>query len=226
MFKKLFDFLIVTVVEDGSKSYYPTSAGNIALFVVIALLFIAMAVFSGSGKKVKTKQMVFAAMAMTLAFVTSIFKLPSLPQGGSISLFRMLFICLIGYMYGTKVGVLTGIAYGFLDLVLNPYVVGPFQMLLDYPMAFGCLGLAGVFSKSKYGLLKGYILGVAGRYICHVLSGIIYFGYYAGSHNVILYSLAYNASYIVPEALVAIVLICIPVVRNALSEVKRMAVTD
>ncbi|MDF2484018.1 MAG: putative rane protein [Herbinix sp.] len=220
MFKKIFDLLVVTDVEAGS--YYPTVAGNIALFVVIALLFLAMFVFSGSGKKkVNAKQLAFSAVAVALSVVTSMFAVFSLPFGGSITLFRMFFICLIGYFYGTRAGILTGIACGFLDLILKPYVVHPVQLLIDYPLAFGCLGLSGVFAKSKLGLIKGYILGVAGRYICHVLSGVIFFAMYAGGKNPMIYSLGYNATYIVPEAVVTLILLMLPPVIAAINMVKR-----
>jgi thiamine transporter len=225
MFQKLFDFFVVTINDSGDMSYYPTTAGNIALFVTIMLIFIAMLVISGSGKKkVNAKQLAFSAVAMTLAVVTSIYTLVELPFGGSITLFRMFFLCLIGYLYGPKVGILTGIAYGFLDLILKPYVVHPVQLLLDYPIAFGCLGLSGLFSKSKYGIIKGYILGVFGRYLCHVITGVIFFYMYAGTQNPLVYSLGYNATYIVPEAIVTILLLLIPPVQNALKEVKRMTV--
>lgn len=225
MFQKIFDFLVSTVNDEGSISYYPTTAGNITLFVVIALIFLLMLVVSGSGKKkMKAQQLAFAAVAMTLAVVTSLYPIANLPFGGSITLFRMFFICLIGYLYGPKVGVLTGVAYGFLDLILGPYVVHPVQLLLDYPLAFGSLGLAGVFYKSKYGIIKGYALGVAGRFLCHFLSGIIFFASYAPENqNVLLYSLGYNATYIVPEALVTILILSVPAVQNALRLVKRMA---
>ena len=224
MLKNVFDFFIVKISDEWGVSYAPTTAGNIAVFLLIVLLFLAMASFSGRNKKLKVKQLVFAAMAMTLAVVTSFIKLPSLPQGGSITLFRMFFIALIGYLYGARIGVLTGIAYGFLDLILGPYVVGPVQLLIDYPIAFGSLGLAGVFSNSKYGIIKGYILGVFGRYICHVISGIIYFGSNAGAgSSTVIYSLGYNASYIVPEAIATIVILSVPQIRKALTQVKKMA---
>jgi thiamine transporter len=103
-------------------------------------------------------------------------------------------------------------------------VVHPVQLFLDYPIAFGCLGLSGVFSKSKYGIIKGYLLGVFGRYVCHILTGVIFFYMYAGEQTPLIYSIIYNGSYIVPEAAVTIIILCIPVVRNALGEVKRMAV--
>lgn len=227
MFQKLFNFFVITNNDDGAISYYPSLAGNIGLFVCIAvLLIIALAINGNSKKRFNVKQLAFSALAMTLAVVTSMYIIIEFPFGGSITLFRMLFICLIGYLYGTKAGILTGVAYGFLDLVLKPYVISPVQLLLDYPVAFGCLGFSGVFSKSKYGLLKGYLLGVAGRYFCHVLTGVLFFSEYAGSQNPIIYSLGYNASYIVPEAIATVILIVIPVVQKGMQEVKRMAVQE
>ena len=220
MFKKLYDFFIATDVEGG---FYPTTAGNIALLIIIILLLVTVLAIGGSKKKLSARQLAFSAVAMTLAVITSIFTVYELPFGGSITLFRMFFICLIGYLYGTKVGIITGAAYGILDFILKPYAITLIQPLLDYPIAFGCLGLAGVFSKSKYGIIKGYIIGVAGRYICHVLTGIIYFHEYAGGKNVLFYSLTYNGSYIVPEAILTLLILMIPSVRQALGVVKKMA---
>lgn len=229
MFQKVLEFLTTKEVYSEVEVYYkPTLAGNIALFLIIVVLFIAMAAFTGSKKKIQVKQLAFSAMAVTLAVVTSTFmKFAQLPYGGSITFFSMLFICIIGYLYGTKAGIITGIAYGFLNLILGPTILHPIQLLLDYPIAFGCLGLAGVFSKSKFGLLKGYILGVFGRYICHVLTGYIFFSMYApeGMHPMI-YSMGYNATYIVPEAIATILILLIPAVQNGLKEVKRMAVEN
>lgn len=220
MFQSIFNFLVVTDAESGS--YYPTTAGNIALFVVVALLFLAMFAYGGSGKKkVNAKQLAFSAVAVALSVIASMFTVFNLPFGGSITLFRMFFICYIGYLYGTRSGILTGIACGFLDLILKPYVVHPVQLLIDYPLAFGCLGLSGALMKSKFGLVKGYVLGVAGRYLCHVLSGVIFFGMYAGTQNPIIYSIIYNATYIVPEAVVTIILVALPPVQGALNVIKR-----
>lgn len=221
MFHKLFDLLVFINPEDGS--YQPTLAGNLLLLAVIILLFVVMLVLGGRRSRLRPKQLAFSAVAMTLAVVTSIYTVYELPFGGSITLFRMLFICLIGYLYGTKVGIMTGMAYGLLDFVLKPYAVTLIQPILDYPVAFGCLGLAGLFSNSRYGIIKGYALGVAGRYICHVLTGIIFFSEYAGDQNTVIYSLIYNASYIVPEAILTILILFIPAVRQGLAEVRRMA---
>lgn len=229
----MFDFFIKTIVEDGSTTYYPTVAGNIALFVFILLILILATAVSGSllgskqPRKMQTKQLVFSALAMALAVVTGLYTVVKLPYGGSITFFRMFFICFIGYLYGPKVGIVTGIAYGLLDMVISPYIVHPIQLLLDYPLAFGSLGLAGFFANKKGGLIKGYILGVFGRYICHLLSGIIFFYMFApeGS-NVVLYSIGYNATYILPEMVATLVILLIPSVQKGLSHVKKMSYDD
>jgi thiamine transporter len=227
MFQKLFDFFVLTVNDDGYISYAPTTAGNIALFLLILLLFIGMAAFSGYKRKTRIKQLAFSAMAVTLAVVTSLYPLFRLPFGGSVTLFSLFFICFIGYLYGTKAGIITGISYGFINLIINPYVIHPIQLLLDYPIAFAALGLAGIFAKSKYGIIKGYLIGVFGRYIAAVLSGYIFFGSYAWKGwNPLPYSFVYNIGYLGPEVAITLILLAIPPVRNALNQVKRMAVEE
>ncbi|NLP34483.1 MAG: energy-coupled thiamine transporter ThiT [Clostridiales bacterium] len=223
MFQKVFDFFIYTDTSYEPYSYYPTTAGNIALIVIILILLVAMLAISGTSKKMQAKQLAFSALAMTLAVVTSLYTVVEFPFGGSITLFRMFFICLIGFLYGTRAGIITGVAYGLLDFILGPYVIHPVQLLLDYPVAFGFLGLAGLFNKSKHGMIKGYLLGVFGRYLCHVVTGVIFFSEYAGEQNPFIYSVIYNASYIVPEAITTVLILLIPAVRSGLSEVKKMA---
>ena len=78
-------------------------------------------------------------------------KLFHLPMGGSITLFSMLFIVLIGYWYGPEVGIMTSVAYGLLQFVIDPVFYSIPQLLVDYPLAFGALGLSGFFHDSKHG---------------------------------------------------------------------------
>lgn len=161
---------------------------------------------------------------MALAIVTSEIKFARLPMGGSITLFSMLFLVLIGYWYGAKAGLLTGFAYGLLQFILDPVFYSPIQLLVDYPLAFGALGLSGFFSGKKHGLLLGYIAGVVGRYFFAVLSGVVFFASYAPDGTpAIIYSLSYNATYIVPEAVVTLILLAIPAVGKAMQRVKIMA---
>ena len=221
MYLGIMNFFATGNADDG----YTLKAPSYILFVALVLALLAIVFLSKKeSKKIQTKQLVFASVAMALAVVTSFIKFVNLPYGGSATLFSMFFICLIGYLYGTKIGLLTGVAYGFLQLIIDPSVYHPVQLLLDYPVAFGCLGLAGVFSKSRNGLIKGYLLGVIGRYIVHAISGYIFFiQWFPAETDPIVYTITYNASYIVPEALVTIIILLIPAFANGLKEVKRMA---
>lgn len=177
---------------------------------------------------VSRKQLVFSALAIALSMVTSYLKILEMPMGGSITLFSMLFISLIGYWYGLKVGLVTGIAYGILQLIIDPYVISIPQMLTDYPLAFGALGLSGIFSNAKHGLIKGYIASVLGRYFFSFLSGLIFFAEYAEGSGMSapIYSLAYNGGYLISEAVITIVLILLPPVAKALDQVKKIALEE
>ena len=204
-----------------------TTAGIITVVVLIVAL-IAIALFIRSRKEYKplsTKQLVFSAAAMALSIVTSMIKFFDLPMGGSITLFSMLFIVLIGYWYGPTVGIMTAVAYGLLQFVIEPVFYSVPQMIVDYPLAFGALGLSGFFQNSKHGLIKGYILGVLGRYVFAFLSGLLFFAAYAEGSGMSapVYSLAYNGFYLIPEAIVTLIIIAIPAVDKALKHVKKMA---
>lgn len=211
--------------------YQPTVLGYVTL-VIVGLLCIALAVAivkrSGKGgKQITTRQLIFSAMAMALAMVTSMIKLFDAPMGGSVTLCSMLFITLIGYWYGPRVGILTGVAYGILQLVIDPYILSLPQMFVDYPLAFGALGMSGFFSNSKDGLQKGYLLGIFGRWVFAFLSGYIFFAYYAwDGWNPAAYSAVYNLSYIAIEGAITLVLISLPPVKNALLAVKKQALGE
>lgn len=181
-----------------------------------------------SKNKITVKQLVYAAMAIALATVIStVLKLPSLPLGGSVTLFSMLVICLIGYWFGPVVGLVTAVAYGIIQFIVGPYVVHPLQVILDFPLAFGALGLSGFFSNAKHGLVKGYVAGVTGRFIVHMVSGLIFYTEYVGTVSgnaaAIWASTLYNLSYLLPEMIATTVILLIPSVSNALSKVKTMA---
>lgn len=196
------------------------------LFLVISLLIRSKKQVSSSvsRKSITTKQLVFSAAAMALAIVTSMIKFANLPMGGSVTLFSMFFITLIGYWYGPSIGLMTGFAYGLLQFAMEPIFYTLPQMILDYPLAFGALGLSGFFYKKKYGLQIGYFVGVLGRYICSTISGVVFFAAYAPEGTpALVYSLGYQASYIVPEAVITFILISIPNVSNALGHIKKLA---
>lgn len=146
-----------TLSEDGS--YQLTQAGYTVIFLAIIALVLVSCFITKADQKLKlgTRKLVFSAMAIALAVVTSFLKLFHLPMGGSITLFSMLFVVLIGYWYGLRTGIMAAVAYGLLQLIIDPYILTIPQMLTDYVFAFGALGLSGLFSNAKHGLIKGYI---------------------------------------------------------------------
>lgn len=226
------------IYDAENYEYILQPAGYVALVILlVGLLLLAgrlgrlaqlhgplRGVDSGSRKGLDTKRMVFCAMAIALATVTSFIKFAQLPFGGSITLFSMFFVALVGWLYGPKLGLVTGVAYGVLQLITGPYIFAPLQVLLDYPLAFGALGLAGFFHNKKHGLIIGYVVGAFGRYLCHVISGYVFFAEYAPEGmNPLAYTLGYNLTYILPEVIATVVILCIPSVMKALVQVKAEA---
>lgn len=215
------------LIYDAENYEYILQPAGYALLVFLLLALLLCIRVLGrkeTVRQVKTKQLVFCSVSIALATVASFIKLASLPFGGSITLFSMLFVSLIGYFYGAKTGLITGIAYGILQLITGPYIYAPLQVLLDYPLAFGALGLSGFFQNKKHGLVIGYVAGVVGRYLCHVISGYIFFAEYAPEGmNPFLYTLGYNLTYILPEMLLTIVVLYTPAVCRAVGQVKKQA---
>ena len=207
-----------------------TTAGY-ALFVVLAFAALIGAGIIGakvSGKKMTTKMLVFCALSMALAFVTSYIKLFQLPFGGSVTLFSMLFIVLVGNWYGAGAGILVGFAYGILQFIQEPYFLTLLQVCCDYLLAFAALGLSGFFRNKKNGLTIGYIAGILGRGVFNALAGYLYWMDYMPENFpkslAAVYPIVYNFSFLLAEGIITLILINIPAVKSALARVKEMAV--
>ncbi|MBE5823293.1 MAG: energy-coupled thiamine transporter ThiT [Butyrivibrio sp.] len=212
------------VVEDGYTTYSITNGGYALLVVLAVALFLLVSYFiNKDGQfKISIKQMTVSALCLALAFVLSNIKLFKLPMGGSVTVFSMFFITFIGYLYGPRVSLSAAFAYGLLQMVVDPYIISVPQMICDYFLAFTALGLSGFFYGKKNGLIKGYIAGILGRFFFATLSGIVFFADYAPEGmNPIVYSAAYNGSYIAAEGALTIILLAVPAVHDALSRVKR-----
>ena len=161
-----------------------------------------------------TRVLTEAALAVALSFVLGFVVLFKMPYGGSVSL-EMIPLILLALRQGWKVGVVAGAAYGLLDLAIDPFVVHPVQFILDYPLAFGALGLAGLFKPTVQGAILGATVAVLARFACHFLSGVVFFASVAPEGwNPYLYSAAYNATYLAPS--LGIVLVVTVVLLKAL----------
>ena len=207
-----------------------TGAGYAVSIAAGILLFAAAILFAGKNSekhKMTTRQIVFCAMALALAYVTSYIKLFEMPWGGSITLCSMLFIVLIGNWYGVKTGVLAGLTYGILQFLQEPYVLSFFQVCCDYILAFAVLGVAGYFAKKNHGLLKGYIAAVLARGVFHSLGGYLYWMDYMPDNFPQslkwLYPVAYNYSYLLAEGIITVIILSIPAVEKGLAQIKKTA---
>jgi thiamine transporter len=202
------------------QAFFESTTGKIAVIVVIAILLLLIAM-GGKEKKTDVRALTISALMIALATVLGQIKVFSMPQGGSVTLFSILPIVVCGYLLGTRRGVMAGFCVGLINLIFGPYVIHPVQLLLDYPVAFGALGLSGLTANMKNGLTKGYILGIIGRYICAVLSGVIFFGEYAPEgFNAWTWSLWYNLTYLAAEGIITLIVINIPAVKNMFNSFK------
>jgi thiamine transporter len=150
-----------------------------------------------------------AALAIALAFVLGLIRVFKMPYGGSVSL-EMMPLILLALRQGPWVGVVSGTAYGLLNLAVDPFVLHPVQVLFDYPLAFGVLGLAGFFPPTVRGAILGTVVAVAARFLCHFVSGVAFFtSTFPEGWNPLLYSAVYNAAYLVPSLAVALVVVVV-----------------
>ncbi len=165
----------------------------------------------------RTKMMVEAALLVALATVLSVFKLLELPYGGSITLGSMLPVVLLSYRHGALVGLGGGAAYAVLQQLLGLNNLSYFTtwqsvvaiIVLDYLLAFTLIGLGGIFRRwvgqQNLSLALGALTVSVLRYFCHVISGAtVWAGLSIPTEAALAYSLGYNATYMLPEAIVLV----------------------
>lgn len=161
-------------------------------------------------KKVNVNKLVMSAVLIALSAALSMVKIFEMPLGGSVTLLSMLPVCMLSIMYGCRCGLFCSFAYSLTQLVmgigsvlswgLTPQaLVG--SIVFDYLAAFTVLGLAGMFRRHG---VPGYIGGISAalllRMVSHVISGVIFFASWAPEGwNPLVYSVAYNSAYMVPE---------------------------
>ncbi|AZR72951.1 energy-coupled thiamine transporter ThiT [Anoxybacter fermentans] len=178
----------------------------------------------------KIRMMIEMAVAVAIALILNKLVLFHMPQGGSVNL-EMLPIIFIALRWGVGAGFLTGAAHGLLQMIFGAYIVHPVQLILDYPLPFALLGLAGLFKtqldgdKGAINIILGTVIGVFGRFLSHLISGVVFFGEYAPEgQNVWVYSAIYNASYIIPSLLISLVILLLA--RKQLAKINPVEVSE
>ena len=202
------------------QTFFSSVIGQTAVIAAMVVLF-GVILYSGKGKPADVRAVAVSAVLVALSIILNQLVIFRMPQGGSITAFSMVPVALCAYFFGVRRGLLAGMCVGLIDLMFNPYVIHPVQLMLDYPMAFGALAFGGIFAARKNGLIKGYIFGLLCRYICAVMSGTIFFGAYAPEgFSALTWSLWYNLTYLAVEGVISVVLLCIPQVRNLFERLK------
>lgn len=172
-------------------------------------------------KKLSTKMIVEAGILIALAQVLSYVKIFEAPYGGSVTAGSMVPILLYSIRWGLGPGLIAGSVYGLLQFILGPkYSFHILSILLDYIVAFGLLGLAGLFRNEFRKIFSGVFLGIFGRFASSVLSGVIIWASYAPEGtNPWVYSITYNGAYLLPELIISWLLV--GVLFNAMKNIPR-----
>lgn len=169
-----------------------------------------------------TKKLTTSAMLVALSVVLSMITVFSAPYGGTVTAASMVPIIVIGLIYRSKWGLLTALVYAILQMILGGIVPPPVPsihmyllvVLLDYVLAFTCLGLSGyffeLFKRRSFAIsLSGAIVMML-RFVCHFLSGVLIWGVYAPEGtSVWMYSLLYNGAYMLPEIVISTVILAL-----------------
>jgi len=130
----------------------------------------------------------------------------------------MLPVILIAFRYGGVWGLFAGLVHGVIQLLLDVGAMATWglspavfagSVILDYLLAFGLLGVAGFFRGKKLGPQLGTSAAITLRFACHFFSGFILFGYFAEDMAPVLYSLAYNGAYMLPELIVTLIIVTV-----------------
>ena len=198
----------------------------------------------------KTQRMtlsaVMLALATVLAIVCELIPFLNLPFGGGFTIASMLPIVIVSYMYGVKWGLFTSFAYSciqiLMSLIMGKTVLALFTpssddymglfaafaiIVIDYLLAYTVLGLGGIFRnkiKNKVAaIVLGTVVALTLRYVCHIISGYIFYGAWAewffsqegfyavgekilntfsGKSLALLYSVFYNGLYMIPEIII------------------------
>lgn len=170
--------------------------------------------------KTPTRMLTEAGAMIALAQALSYVKLFEAPYGGSVTAGSMIPIIVFSVRWGLKSGLLAGVVYGILQFILGGeiYSYHIVSILFDYVIAFGVLGLAGLFNNSMKGVFAGTFLGIFGRFVCHVISGVVVWASYAPEGtSPFVYSVLYNGSYLLPELAITLVIVAViykPLIRN------------
>ena len=190
--------------------------------IVFTLLAVLVAIFAWIKLKnthLTTHMLIYMALMLALAVILHQIRLYHMPQGGSVTLGGMVPLLLISYRYGSGPGCLAGFIFGMITILQDPFLVHPLQVLFYYPLHFMALGLAAAFPAHMW---ISTCLAFLARFLCHFISGVVFFASYAPPDtSPYIYSLTINATYLIPEFVICIILLKLLPVKHLISFMKK-----
>ena len=204
-----------------------------------------------------TVSAVMLAFATVLALVCEMIPFLNLPFGGGFTVASMLPIVIISYMYGIKWGFFASFTYSVIQIMISiikgSTVMALFTpssdgymggigiaiaiIVIDYLVAYTILGIGGIFrnriQNKIVALVLGVILALSLRYICHIISGYIFYGEWAewffsqegfyaigekilgtfsGKGLALIYSVFYNGLFMIPEIIITAI-VTVPIAK-------------
>lgn len=174
---------------------------NSVAVVILVVLILLMLTIAGR-QKLTARTLILTGLCSALCVVLDLLAVYRLPQGGSITLGKMVPLFVLANICGWRVGLLGGAIVAMLDFLISPFIVHPVQFLLDYPLAYMCLAVAGLFPQHR--IIGGYS-AVFLRFLCHFLSGMVFFAAYAPAGiPAWQYSLSVNGIWLAIEGSIAV----------------------
>jgi thiamine transporter len=173
--------------------------------------------------KVLAEIVVFAALSAVLYAVRPY----TLPFGGSITLGSMVPVMWLSLRRGVRVGVVAGVISGVLALLIDILFLGassiiatPVQAVLEYPVAFGIVGLTGMFHRNTVTFaVVGAAISVFIRFIIHYFVGVFVWYYvynFPEQWGQWSWPAVYNGSFLSIEFVISAILLAILVRRGTL----------
>lgn len=164
---------------------------------------------------------IYVALGLVFDIIAGVIGFKIWPNGGSISI-AMLPIFMMSFRYGLKGGLISGFLIGSIQLLWSKDIVHWSQALLEYSIAYGILGIAGLFSKAIYKNKDNWkstfysiisiTIGGSLRLILHIVSGVLFFsqGLLDEGKSLLFiwgYSITYNLSYMIPSMIICMIII-------------------
>lgn len=191
-----------TWAQELVEKFSEISGTTFVILGALVALAVVLLLACRTSKRWNAKAVAFAALSIALSYVLSCFRLYRMPQGGSVTPGSMLPIMLFSAAYGVGPGVVVGVVYGALQYLQGGWFLNVWQFLLDYLLAYGALGLAGLARKlpKRWGLYAAIVIAAVVRALSATLAGYMFWD------TAFWASLVYNGTYLIPDTLICIVL--------------------